>query len=316
MTKRFLRLALLFLAPIVAACATDASLRPAIAPVDDPRLAVAAYDDPEVEAWFREPRPDVANQIVAGDTVRIRATLEGTSSLVLASVDLRVPPNGVLELPRTERTLVALKKTSQELEKEIAALYSEDYDPPYVLVAIVESAPRHIFITGEVRVASRYDLGPAGQLTLLQALTLAGGPSDFADMSRVRVQRFFPLREEVVSSPPLDVQNVIDTGDQFDNLVLEPGDTIVIPKKAPLQIYIMGHVARVGPIPWYRGLTLVHALAEAGGFKRFAKVTKITIQRIGVPEPILFDYDEFLEGNIPDLPLEPGDRIFVPEKWI
>lgn len=313
-------IALTLAASLLAACswndATDAKPQPPVVIRDD----APEYDDPEAEAWFRTPRAFEPERVVAGDLVSIHASLE-QSGRNLAGVAKRVPPNGEVRLPHLKDAVQFLDKTPQELEKEIGDLYesTEEYERPYVLVAVEEAASRDVFLIGAVEGPGRYDLGSAAQTTLLKAITLAGGPKPTADLTRVRIQRFFPARNAEVASPPLDLQQVIDDGIQDDNLVLEPGDTVMIPEQKDLFVYVTGHTTKNGPLAWREGMTLSEAVSEMGGFQRFAKRTKIVINRRkpdGSTETIAFDYDEFLDGDIEDLDLHPGDSIFVPEKWI
>jgi polysaccharide export outer membrane protein len=314
---RLTSLLLLLVVALAAGCTLDAGGN---IPLPPGRMVEAepGYDDPAVEEWFRAPRPHVADEVVAGDLLSVHVTLEGVTTRTLASVTRRVPPNGLLVLPRLDEALDVIGKTRQQIEAEIGTAYAkgEEYEPPYVQVDVEEAAPRNVFVSGEVQAPGRYDLGASAQMTVLQAITLAAGPTEKGDLERVRIQRFYPPRDEVVSSPPLNIKRVMETNEQRDNLTLEPGDTLVVPERDDLWVYLTGHVSKNGPIPYREGMTLSEAIAEAGGFIRFAKRTRIVITRVGAPEPINFDYDEMLDGGVEDLVLEPGDRIFVPEKWI
>jgi protein involved in polysaccharide export with SLBB domain len=153
------------------------------------------------------------------------------------------------------------------------------------------------------------------RITLLQAIAMAGGPSNQADLRHVTIRRFHEPSGRVVSSPFLDIDSTIARNDDRDNLVLEPGDTIVVPEGKELRVQVLGHVERPGSVTWTQGMTLSTAITESGGFKRFAKTDKIKVVRNGV-EQLIFDFDEMLEGRMKDLELQPGDVVYVDEKWI
>lgn len=302
--RSFLLLLLVF---ALAACKTHTDEQP---PLAGPAPSEAVRKtDPEVERWFRTAVAASGTRIMAGD--RIAISVQGKDEL---AVSRDVPPNGEVPIYRTNKAVSALGKTPQDLEKEIAAIYSADFGNPYVTVRIEKEAPRAIYVFGAVREPKDYQVTANDRLTVLQALTLAGGVLPQSDLSGVTVQRVYPPTGVTVASPPLDLRSVME-GDQRDNLIVEPGDTIVVPDLQESRVQVFGHVEKQGSVVWTRGMTLSRAIAEAGGFKRFAKKDAIKLIRNG-REQMLIDYDEILDGKKPDLELEPRDVIFVDERWI
>ncbi len=82
-------------------------------------------------------------------------------------------------------------------------------------------------------------------------------------------------------------------------------------------VYLLGEVARQGPIPLTRDLRVLDALSSAGGFGPFADKDDIRILRrtaAGIQE-FRFDYDAYLAGQTPEanLLLQRGDTIVVPQ---
>ncbi len=71
--------------------------------------------------------------------------------------------------------------------------------------------------------------------------------------------------------------------------------------------YILGEVMTPGRYPFTDGLTVINAVAAAGGFTYRAKSSRVFIKRIG--EHIEREYD--LKGNTPVMP---GDTIRIPER--
>jgi polysaccharide export outer membrane protein len=89
----------------------------------------------------------------------------------------------------------------------------------------------------------------------------------------------------------------------------------------PTVFYMLGSVARPGPLQSTEAMTVIEALAIAGGPTPFAAKDRIQIRRTdddGNEEILLFDYTrledgEPLQGNVP---IEDGDIIYVPERGL
>lgn len=87
-------------------------------------------------------------------------------------------------------------------------------------------------------------------------------------------------------------------------------------------IYLSGQVGAVGAQAIYadRPLFLSQAILNAGGFKRFADSRKVKVTRevAGRPQTYVVDVKEIIEKGrtAGDMPLQDGDRIFVPESFL
>lgn len=82
-------------------------------------------------------------------------------------------------------------------------------------------------------------------------------------------------------------------------------------------VVILGEVENPGvhPIPFGESLTLLQAVAEAGGFTDLASVNRVTIVRSvdGEERSIRVKVSRMISGQEPDLPLLPNDVIMVPQ---
>ena len=89
----------------------------------------------------------------------------------------------------------------------------------------------------------------------------------------------------------------------------------------PVRFYAMGAVTRPGPIESDREITLIEALAMAGGPSPFAATDRIQLRRRdenGVESVILFDFER-VEDGLPvtnNEVIEEGDVIFAPERGL
>lgn len=72
--------------------------------------------------------------------------------------------------------------------------------------------------------------------------------------------------------------------------------------------YILGEVREPGSYPYVNGMTLIKAVAMAGGYTYRARISKVTITRPGSETPV-----QILAG--PDTVVMPGDVIEVPERF-
>jgi polysaccharide export outer membrane protein len=103
------------------------------------------------------------------------------------SGDFQVSLSGNIELPLIG-TVVARGKTVDEIQTELKTRYGAKYlNDPNIRVSARNSNPRSITVDGSVQRPGVYPL--QGKITLIQAVALAGGPSDLANPKRVVVFR-------------------------------------------------------------------------------------------------------------------------------
>ena len=93
-----------------------------------------------------------------------------------------------------------------------------------------------------------------------------------------------------------------------------PVVTVIVVETVPATIYVMGEVNNPGPQPLNGEVTVLQALATAGGFKDFAKTKDIRIQRKSEAGLITlrFNYKDAVNGTGKIIVLQPGDTIIVP----
>lgn len=93
--------------------------------------------------------------------------------------------------------------------------------------------------------------------------------------------------------------------------------TVAVTEVNSYRFSVVGEVARPGVFGERRYVTVVEALALAGGFTRFASRDKITVLRkdkSGTVRKIPIDYDAIARGERPDMNIVvlAGDQIVVP----
>ncbi|MBE9068849.1 SLBB domain-containing protein [Leptolyngbya cf. ectocarpi LEGE 11479] len=128
-----------------------------------------------------------------------------------------------------------------------------------------------------------------GRLTVTRALRLAGGIKPMADLRQVEVKR--TTRTGDSRTILLDLWQLVDAGDSRQDLVLQAGDTIVVPTAVAaspehislltttnlspdtITVNIVGEVERPGTVAVAANTTLNQAVLAAGGFNRRAHET-------------------------------------------
>ena len=137
------------------------------------------------------------------------------------SQEVRVTSNGYISYPFLGRVKV-LGMSVMELEDYIRGALSKDYiRNPYVRISVKEFS--NVYVLGQVKEPGPYLF--KGGMTVLQAITSAGGFTKIANKHRVRIVRTHGDEREVIRVNVADVMN----GNKED-LVLQPGDTVVIPE--------------------------------------------------------------------------------------
>ena len=159
---------------------------------------------------------DASYKIGPQDVLRIDVWKETEIS---RSVPVR--PDGKISLPLLN-DVQAAGLTAMELANVITEGLKKFINSPQVTVTVTEINSRRIYVTGEVTKPGAYMLLP--NMTALQALTGAGGFTQFSNPKKIYV-----LRNEGGKQVkhPFNYKAVLD-GKQ-DDIPLQPGDTIVVP---------------------------------------------------------------------------------------
>jgi polysaccharide export outer membrane protein len=101
------------------------------------------------------------------------------------------------------------------------------------------------------------------------------------------------------------------------NYIAEPQVSVMVQEANSQKFNILGQVTKPGSYPLTAGLTIVDAIADAGGLRDFAKKKSIYIMRQdgnGNSTRIPFNYEEFIKGKdtAQNIKLKPHDTIIVP----
>ena len=123
-----------------------------------------------------------------------------------------------------------------------------------------------------------------------------------------------PLVNDIQAAGFTPAQLRVDITSRVKQYILEPTVGVTVLAVKSKNIYLMGEVGHVGPIPMAPGMSVLQAIATAGGLSPFANAKKIYILRgdPGHQKQIHFDYNKAKKGDMQGIELQPGDTIFVP----
>ena len=126
-----------------------------------------------------------------------------------------------------------------------------------------------------------------------------------------------PLAGEVQASgeTPLQLEKLLAA--KLQGFISEPEVTVIVTEIKSQKFNILGMVTRLEPFPLTSSMTVLDAIALAGGFKDFAKQKSIYVLRKnpgGGESRLPFNYKEVIKGNntAQNIKLQPGDTIVVP----
>jgi len=177
----------------------------------------------------------------------------------------------------------------------------------------------NVTILGEVRNPGAYQLRP--EMRLLDLVAQAGGPTDQADLERATLTRQDADKTEVRR---VDLKRLLGRGtaqavspDQAaastdENYILQSGDVLYIPRAA--EVVVLGAVRNPGSFALPDGVTLVEALAAAGGPLPDAQLPLATLTLPGGNEAVTVDLEAAVKNPAGDAnqPVPPGAVLFVP----
>jgi polysaccharide export outer membrane protein len=134
-----------------------------------------------------------------------------------------VRPDGKISLPLL-KDIQAAGLTAAELSAQIASGLKEYITNPQVTVGVAEINSRRVYITGEVSHPGSLPLLP--NMTVLQALSSAGGFTQFAKLKSIYVLRTENGKKVKL---PFSYKDVVGGRKEEQDIELKSGDVIVVP---------------------------------------------------------------------------------------
>lgn len=232
------------------------------------------------------------------------------------SGETEVLVDGTLNLPLVGNVSVE-GMNLQQASAALSTAYGRFLRRPIVTLTLLTRRPLQIGVAGEVNRPGSYAIPLNGSQypTLTQLVQVAGGITRSADVRQAQIRR--PRRGGADQVIPVDLWQLLTTGDLRYDVTLRDGDTIFIPETTvalneapllasssiagdtnkPLNIAVVGEVFRPGPYTVTGGVartaeagatggssgggapTVTRAIQVAGGIKPQADIRKVQIRR-------------------------------------
>ena len=257
--------------------------RAALAELDaevDPVYMLGAGDHLSVQVLGR---PEMSARHVVGPDGRISMPLVGTLRLAA--------------MTREEATAT--------VEKEMRRYFKQ----PAVALSVEQYSANRVTVLGRVQNPGviNFDKVP----TILEVLARAGGLPVLDKQATLTRCAIFRGRDKVVW---IDLKHLLARSDPTYNIRLKPNDIVYIPDSGDTSVYVMGAVPRPGAYRLTPDMSLLDALAQAGGPNEDAASQEIAIYRPSrqaleqVPLKSLLTADRRV-----NFALEEGDIVYVPK---
>ncbi len=176
-----------------------------------------------VGAWSVAPTPAVGEampvyRLNPGDVVRISVWRE--EELLR---EARIQPDGTVSYPLVG-SVPAADRTPGEVAEAITERLEEFIPDAVVTVELLDAQGYRVYIIGEVGRPGEYQLSTP--ITMMQALSIAGGLTPFAGTSGIRILRSEREGQAVIA---FDYDAVAEDGEMDKNIFLKAGDTVIVP---------------------------------------------------------------------------------------
>ena len=177
----------------------------------------------------------VAGQAVAGESPRVSTSklyLVGLADRLdvqvwheddLSRQGLIVRLDGYISLPLIG-DIMAHGKSIPQITEIIQKKLGDYLDTPTVTVSLAESRSRSYYLIGSVATSAEFPI--EHPISVVQAIARAGGFTEWAKKDKVKIIRPKDGKDIILH---IDYEAIIDGEELAQNVLIEPGDTIVVP---------------------------------------------------------------------------------------
>jgi polysaccharide biosynthesis/export protein len=226
---------------------------------------------------------------------------------------VRVNGDGFIRMPMVREAIYTggLYPGELELRVQQALTYEKLVVDPVVTVNVAEYQSRSVSVVGEVHHPLTFQA--IGNVTLLDAIAKAEGISETAGdevlVSDGKGRPASPARR-------IPVRELMSGKSPELNIVLHGGEEIRIPQGGHLSV--VGNVRKPGLFPISRDEqpTVLNAIAETQGLAQFASKRAYiyrTVDTQKTKQEIPVELAKIMDRKAPDVPLQAGDILYVPD---
>jgi len=219
-----------------------------------------------------------------------------------------VGPDGRISMPLIG-TLRVAELTREEATVNVQTALQRYFKRPDVALSVEQYSANRVTVLGRVQNPGvlNFDKVP----TILEVLARAGGLPVLDKQATLTRCAIFRGRDKVIW---IDLKHLLARSDPMYNVRLKPNDIVYIPDSGDTSVYVMGAVPRPGAYRLTPDMSLLDALAQAGGPNEDAAAQEIAIYRPSkqalekVPLKSLLTADRRV-----NFALEEGDIVYVPK---
>ena len=248
------------------------------------------------------------------------------------NLTLTVTPEGTLTVPTVGDIMVA-DMTLAKAKEKIYGEARKKYVSANITVTLARPRPIIVSVTGNVLNPGLYTLSSIDRVNkaldeankptaFQQSARGTGTPSEITIPPEVSIPKEMSTRNVVLkhkdgSQGRVDIVKFLATKEDKWNPYLREGDVIIVPKKNLTKnvFGIYGEVNLPGRYEFVDGDSLQDAIRIAYGFTRLAMKDSVEFSRLSNDGNILtteiINLRGVLDGEVPNIPLQPGDRVVV-----
>jgi polysaccharide export outer membrane protein len=220
-------------------------------------------------------------------------------------------PDGRISMPLVG-TLRLSEQTREEAAVTVQTALQRYFSQPAVTLSVEQYSANRVTVLGRVQNPGviNFDKVP----TILEVLARAGALPVIDKQATLTRCAIFRGRDKVVW---IDLKHLLARSDPAYNIRLKPNDIVYIPDSGDTSVYVMGAVHRPGAYRLTPDMSLLDALAQAGGPNEDAGEQEIAVYRPNkqalerTPLKSLLTADKRV-----NFALEEGDIVFVPKSGI
>lgn len=200
--------------------------------------------------------------------------------------------------------------TARELEKKLASILDTRWTKEARVTVFIKEYQK-VSVIGAVSRPGQYEL--IGPTTLMTIIAQAGGFTAQATNEIFIYRAAQDGQQNVISVRIEDLAN----GKQDVNVVLQPKDVVTVPIDRTQNVFVYGEVKQPGAISYLssKRITLLQAVAQAGGPTEWAKTSNVIIKRKdpsnGREIKIVVNLKNMIKGKVSDVVLEEGDVVII-----
>ncbi len=241
-------------------------------------------------------------QLGGGDVLKLdvfaRPEVSGTHT---------VGPDGIITVPLIGNVFVN-ELTRDDARTLIRQRLQEFFSQPSVTLAVDQYTSNQVTVLGRVeRAGAQKFTHPP---TLAEVLASAGAMpllDKQATLTRCAIMRG---RDKLIW---VDLKSLLN-GDPSYNMRMKKGDIVFIPDSSDTSVYVLGAVPKPGSYRLTPRMTVLDALAQAGGPNEDAAAQQIAVYRAGAQQMRVIAFSELMDvSRSANYALEDGDVVFIPK---